>query len=262
MPKKRPPRVEEHAGRSAWILRSDCAIVESISFSTCKKIPYRKSNLGRNTRKAKSVRRVIAHQTEEERASGNKQSRQRMAQIRAEEAAEQHAARLEDARLRVRQSRSATSNVLRSQQREHNRLQMAERRQQGKAYQPYNRLAFRYNPGEDYSLSRRVLLMGAMTVVCLYCKALKFSGETKGMCCAARKIKLPQLREPPEPLKTLLAGYTAESKHFLSNIRKYNSCFQMTSFGAEVITTHFMPTFKVKEQIYHKGGSLLPFPNG
>ncbi|GFS82586.1 uncharacterized protein NPIL_551101 [Nephila pilipes] len=82
------------------------------------------------------------------------------------------------------------------------------------------------------------------------------------MCCAAGKIKLPQLREPPEPLKTLLAGYTAESKHFLSNIRKYNSCFQMTSFGAEIITTHFMPIFKVKGQIYHKVGSLLPFPKG
>jgi hypothetical protein len=33
---------------------------------------------------------------------------------------------------------------------------------------------------------------------------------------------MSQLGEPPEPLKTLLAGYTAESKHFLSNIRKYN----------------------------------------
>ncbi|GFT54617.1 uncharacterized protein NPIL_359641, partial [Nephila pilipes] len=201
----------------------------SQSASVHKKILCRKSNLGRNTRKAKSVRRVIAHQTEEERASGNEQNRQRMAQIRAEEAAEKHAARLEDARLRVRQSRSATSNVLRSQQREHNMLQMAERRQQGKAYQPYNRLAFRYNLGEDYSLSRHVLIV-TMTVVCPYCKALKFRGETKGMCCAAGKIKLPQFREPPEPLKTLLAGYTAESKHFLSNIRKYNSCFQMTSF--------------------------------
>ncbi|GFS42116.1 uncharacterized protein NPIL_141631 [Nephila pilipes] len=177
-----------------------------------------------------------------------------MAQIRAEEAAEQHAARLEDARLRVRQSRSAISNVLRSQQREHNRLQVTVRRQQGKAYPPYNRLAFRYNPGEDYILSRHVLI-GTMTVVCPYCKALKFSGETKGMCCAAGKIKLPQLREPLEPLKTLLAGYTAESKHFLSNIRKYNSCFQMTSFGVEVITTYFMPTFKVKGQIYHEVGT-------
>ncbi|GFS51557.1 uncharacterized protein NPIL_389251 [Nephila pilipes] len=171
--------------------------VEVNQLQYIKRIPCRKSNLGCNTRKAESVRRVIADQTEEERASGNKQNRQRMAQISAEEAAEQHAARLEDARLRVRQSRSATSNVLRSQQREHNRQQMAERRQQGKAYQPYNRLAFRYNSGEDYSLSRHVLI-GTMTVVCSYCKALKLSGETKGMCCAAGKIKLPQLREPPE----------------------------------------------------------------
>ncbi|GFT34860.1 uncharacterized protein NPIL_15091 [Nephila pilipes] len=113
-----------------------------------------------------------------------------MAQIRAEKAAEQHVARLEDARLRVRQSRSATSNMLRSQQREHTRLQMAERRQE-KAYQPYNRLSFRNNPGNLI------------------------------------------------PFK----------------------CFQMTSLGAEVITTHFMPTFKVKGQIYHKVGSLLPFSN-
>ncbi|GFW56832.1 uncharacterized protein TNCV_160621 [Trichonephila clavipes] len=177
------------------------------------------------------------HQTEEEWASANEQSQQRMAQIRAEEVAEQRATRLKDARLRVRQSRSATSDELRSQQREHNRIQMAERRQQEKAYQPYNRLAFRYNPAADYSLNWHVSI-DAMTVVCPYCNFLKISEETKGMCCAAGKIKLPQLREPPEPLKTWLAGYTAESKHFFSNIRKYNSYFQMTSFGAEIIT-HF-----------------------
>ncbi|XP_075211201.1 uncharacterized protein LOC142318522, partial [Lycorma delicatula] len=60
-------------------------------------------------------------------------------------------------------------------------------------------------------------------------------------------------------LKTLLAGSTTESKHFLSNIRKYNSCFQMTSFDAEIVTSQFMPTFKIKGQIYHKAGSLFPF---
>ncbi|VDN03877.1 unnamed protein product, partial [Onchocerca ochengi] len=32
------------------------------------------------------------------------------------------------------------------------------------------------------------------------------------MCCAGGKIKLPQLEEPLELLKTLLAGYTTESK--------------------------------------------------
>ncbi|VDO35127.1 unnamed protein product [Onchocerca flexuosa] len=44
--------------------------------------------------------------------------------------------------------------------------------------------------------------------MCSYCKALKFNGETKGMCCVGEKIKLPQLGEPPQPLKALLAGYT------------------------------------------------------
>ncbi|VDK78990.1 unnamed protein product [Onchocerca ochengi] len=63
----------------------------------------------------------------------------------------------------------------------------------------------------------------------LQCNSLKFNGEMKGMRCAAGKIKLPQLREPLMSLKSLLAGYTAESEHFLSIIRKYNSCFQMTS---------------------------------
>ncbi|GFX51306.1 hypothetical protein TNCV_2736571 [Trichonephila clavipes] len=109
----------------------------------------RKTNLSRNTRKAKSVQRLIAHQTEEEQASVNEQSQQRMTQIRANEAAEEHATRLEDACLRARLSCSATSDELRSQQREHNRLQMAERCQQGTAYRPFNRLAFRYNPDED-----------------------------------------------------------------------------------------------------------------
>ena len=102
-----------------------------------------------------------------------------------------------------------------------------------------------------------------MSKICPYCKALKFNGETMGMCCASGKVKLPQLAAPPEPLKTLLTGTTSESKcffFFLSNIRKYNSCFQMTSFGAQIENQdQFMHTFKVKGQIYHRAGSLLPF---
>ena len=81
-----------------------------------------------------------------------------------------------------------------------------------------------------------------------------------GMCCASGKVKLPLLAAPPEPLKTLVTGTTSESKRFLSQIRKYNSCFQMTSFGAQIENPdQFIPTFKVKGLIYHKTGSLLPF---
>ena len=100
-----------------------------------------------------------------------------------------------------------------------------------------------------------------MSKICPYCKALTFNGETMEMCCASGKVKLLLLAAPPEPLKTFLTGTTSESKcFFLSQIRKYNSCFQMTSFGAQIENPgQFMSTFKVKGQIYHRAGSLLPF---
>jgi len=53
-----------------------------------------------------------------------------------------------------------------------------------------------------------------MSEICPYCKALKFNAETMGMCCASGKVKLPQLAAPPEPLKTLLIGYTSKLKRF------------------------------------------------
>jgi hypothetical protein len=79
------------------------------------------------------------------------------------------------------------------------------------------------------------------------------------MCCASGKVKLPELHSPPEPLSTFLSGVTRVSKHSLENICKYNSCFQMTSFGAtNVVRENYMPTFRVQGQIYHRAGSLLP----
>jgi len=99
-----------------------------------------------------------------------------------------------------------------------------------------------------------------MSKIFPYCKALKFNGETMGMCGASRKVKLPLLSAPPEPLKTLFTGTRSESKRFSSQIKKCNSCFQMMSFGAQIeYPDQFMPTFKVKGQIYHRAGSLLPF---
>ncbi|XP_011213487.3 uncharacterized protein LOC105233194 [Bactrocera dorsalis] len=87
-------------------------------------------------------------------------------------------------------------------------------------------------------------------------------GESAGLCCTSGKISLPSLSPPPEPLKTLLAGNTSQSKLFLRKIRKFNSCFQMTSFGATKIVhnkdgCNFESTFKIQGQI----GSLLPMPD-
>lgn len=76
--------------------------------------------------------------------------------------------------------------------------------------------------------------------------ARKYSGETPGLCCLSGKVKLPVLTPPPEPLHSLLRGETSESRHFLANTQKYNGCFQMTSFGADIIEEPgYNPTFKV-----------------
>ena len=85
-----------------------------------------------------------------------------------------------------------------------------------------------------------------MDIVCEHRTALKFSGETPGLCCLNGKVKLPLLTPPPEPLHSLLRGDTPESRHFLANTQKYNTCFQMTSFGADIVEEYgFNPTFKI-----------------
>ena len=120
---------------------------------------------------------------------------------------------------------------------------------------------FQYNPTIRYE-AHPIMLIGRMNIRCNACGALKWMGETAGMCCSGGKVRLQPLELPPEPLESLMTGETTRSKEFLQNIRRYNSCFQMTSFGAtrEVQEPGFMPTFKVQGQIYHLAGSLLPLP--
>ncbi|GBP49808.1 ATP-dependent DNA helicase pif1 [Eumeta japonica] len=70
---------------------------------------------------------------------------------------------------------------------------------------------------------------------------------------------IPILSPPPEPLHSSLRGETPESRHFLANTQQYNECFQMASFGADIIREHgFNPTFKIQGQIHHRIGSLQP----
>lgn len=165
-----------------------------------------------------------------------------------------------------------------------------------RAVQDMEFAGFNYDSNIDYSAHGCI---GGMTVICTHCGAAKFSGETVGMCCASGKIKLPVFESPPDPLHSLIFGTSPMSKHFLSHIQEYNAAFQMTSFGAtKIVRDNFMPTFKVissygisnengaqtsqyfdvfknsdltsyyilqtiqiQGQIYHRAGSLLPFPD-
>uniref|UniRef100_A0A1B6DLM4 Helitron helicase-like domain-containing protein n=1 Tax=Clastoptera arizonana TaxID=38151 RepID=A0A1B6DLM4_9HEMI len=103
---------------------------------------------------------------------------------------------------------------------------------------------------------------------CPHCHALKFKNEPAGMCCALGKVQLPEIETPPEPLNGLLIGTNPDCNVFRKSIRTYNSCFQMTSFRATEIVRNtnengqqYNSTLKIRGQVYHKMGSLLPIPN-
>ena len=117
---------------------------------------------------------------------------------------------------------------------------------------------FMYNPSYDYE-SNNLLDIGRMANVCLKCSALKWKGETPGMCCSSGKVKLPPILKPPEPLCSLLNGETAQSKDFVKHIRLFNNMFAMTSFKSNVVVNNgWTPTFKVQGQVYHHAGPLHP----
>lgn len=161
--------------------------------------------------------------------------------------------------MRQREARQRATDA----HRDHHHQQVQHNRALSRA--SFNRLAFEYVPEIDYS-SHALITIGSMDKECQYCHAFKYKGESTGLCCASGKISLPSLNPPPEPLKTLLAGTTSQSKLFLRKIRKFNSCFQMTSFGATKIVhnedgRNFESTFKIQGQVYHQIGSLLPMPD-
>ena len=126
----------------------------------------------------------------------------------AEETAEEAAQRVYAKRLAANRESMKRKRAEESQQQRENRpacqREIAKRKRAEESQeQPKNyRLAFRYSPVDDYSLSRCVQI-GTMSKICPYCKALKFNDETMGMCCGSGKVKRPQLAAPPEPLKTL-----------------------------------------------------------
>jgi hypothetical protein len=97
---------------------------------------------------------------------------------------------------------------------------------------------------------------GAMTVECPYCGALKFNGETTGMCCRNGKVQLAELAEPPQPLKEYLSN-----AQFLQNIRRYNNVHAFTSMGAKVDeqlanARDGVYTFRIQGQMHHSIGSM------
>lgn len=202
--------------------------------------------------------------TPQERAQTRDRTRIRNAETRAQENEEQRDQR----NLNMRETIRTIRNRLTDANRGLNQLADRLRHQTTTVLTlaSFNRMAFDYDPQIEYSAHPKVTI-GDMTKECEHCHALKFKNETAGMCCASGKVVLPALNPPPEPLKSLMSGESSDSKLFLRKIKKFNSCFQMTSFAANIILNtdrqgrNFESTFTIRGQVYHRLGSLLPMPN-
>lgn len=224
--------------------------------------PPRKKKCLRNIKKQRRNRRANESDEQRERRLAADASR------RASQSKEQHKARLAADVVRrasqseeKRKARVAADAIRRSKARGRECEESRQRRILGDWVCKENS-AFAYDEIIHYS-EDPLINIGRMTVTCNFCQALKWKGETPGMCCSNGKVQLPPLIDPPEPLMTLLTANSTEGRHFQSNVRKYNSCFQMTSFGStkQIKERGFMPTFKIQGQVYHQIGSLQPLPD-
>ncbi|KAJ3724346.1 hypothetical protein C8R42DRAFT_577035, partial [Lentinula raphanica] len=88
-----------------------------------------------------------------------------------------------------------------------------------------------------------------------------------GSCCLSGKVSLPYLQSHPIELENLFRGQDLNSKHFLENIRSYNSAFAFVSLGLNKQPRNDpeLPTtgprqYKIKGELWHAMGSLLPEP--
>jgi len=66
-----------------------------------------------------------------------------------------------------------------------------------------NRSAFNYNSNIDY-VQQSTIQIGGMNKTSSKCSTNKWSDEANGMCCAAGKVVLSDIQEPPQPIKKSL----------------------------------------------------------
>ncbi|KAL0302561.1 UNVERIFIED_CONTAM: hypothetical protein Sangu_3093100 [Sesamum angustifolium] len=100
-------------------------------------------------------------------------------------------------------------------------------------------------------------------IICHYCRAKLFHGETRNFCCNGGKIVLPEVPVPSE-LYNLFTDQSAEGRIFRQNIRAFNHIFSFTSLGAKLYESvagrQGVYAFRAHGTMYHKIGTLLPSP--
>ncbi|GBO42862.1 hypothetical protein AVEN_275279-1 [Araneus ventricosus] len=84
------------------------------------------------------------------------------------------------------------------------------RQKENSAFQCNSNICYEYDP---------LIAIGRMTLESNFCQALRWKGESPGMCCSNGKIRLHSLQAPPEPLYTLLTADYSDAVHFQDNVR-------------------------------------------
>ncbi|XP_067939777.1 uncharacterized protein [Watersipora subatra] len=225
---------------------------------TCNDLSEKREGRLRRDRLRKAAAKAL--ETEQQRNERLAKATKRKAQLRASQTNKQCAQRQGCDRERIATVRSLETDEQCAQRQVCNQDRITARR--FTSWQEKFNAAFSCDSSFHYE-SDSVCLIENMNKNCHHCQALKWKDEAPGMCCANGKVKIPVIAAPPEPLQSSMIGDSAYSRHFLSNIYKYNNCFQMKSFGSsrEIRKQGFMPTLKVQGQIYHLHGSLLPAEN-
>ncbi|GFW94251.1 hypothetical protein TNCV_1979911 [Trichonephila clavipes] len=154
-------------------------------------MPIRKrGSLCRKTVKSKVVEHTRAAEAPDEKRARLQADQVHHRLARAAETPEQYQVRLQSQQVRQNPSRAAETPI------QHVVHLLGLRRKRNVAItlkwraQMYD--GFMYNPRYDYE-SNNLLDIGRMSNVCLKCSALKWKGETPGMCCSSGKVKLPPI---------------------------------------------------------------------
>ncbi|XP_035843847.1 uncharacterized protein LOC110931184 [Helianthus annuus] len=122
-------------------------------------------------------------------------------------------------------------------------------------------------------VSKDYLDHGDQCVTCEVCNAKLWNAEKgKGrkkdgkvcyfICCSYGIVELPDYKDARGSYRILFTNNGDESKHFLKNIRRYNSMFAFTSMGGKVDSTVNRGNgpfcFRISGENYHTIGSLMP----
>ena len=102
--------------------------------------------------------------------------------------------------------------------------------------------------------------IGDMNIVCEFCNARKWKGESATLCCNSGKVILPVFPAPPDLLKELLTDNTEEAKLFRKNARTFNNALALSSVKVNIkkFTGGFAPCVVFEGKVHQKIGPLLP----